>query len=167
MVPDLERKSHIAKRWEKRLEEAGFTITGRDLERPWGGYFEIDESQSKSFIRSFLTEYPQKGWPTGRLSPKILLVQPDKRLSWQYHKRRSECWQVVEGPVGVVRSPIDEQGELSHHEEGDLITLGQGERHRLVGLEAWGVIAEIWVHTDPENPSSEEDIVRVEDDFGR
>jgi hypothetical protein len=29
------------------------------------------------------------------------------------------------------------------------------------------LVAEIWQHTDPENPSDEDDIVRVSDDFGR
>lgn len=31
----------------------------------------------------------------------------------------------------------------------------------------WGVVAEIWQHTDKDNPSNEDDIVRVQDDFGR
>ena len=51
--------------------------------------------------------------------------------------------------------------------EKDIIKLEQGERHRLVGLEDWAVLAEIWQHTDLEKPSDEDDIVRVEDDFGR
>ena len=51
--------------------------------------------------------------------------------------------------------------------EGDQITLTQGERHRLIGLDDYGVVAEIWQHTDKKNPSDEEDIVRVQDDFGR
>jgi len=50
---------------------------------------------------------------------------------------------------------------------GNLISLEQGERHRLVGLDDWGVVAEIWMHTDPSNPSDEDDIVRLQDDFGR
>ncbi len=50
---------------------------------------------------------------------------------------------------------------------GDTITLQQGERHRLVGSDGWGIIAEIWQHTDAANPSDENDIVRVQDDFGR
>ena len=50
---------------------------------------------------------------------------------------------------------------------GELISLEQGERHRLLGLHDWGVVAEIWMHTDPSNPSDEEDIVRLQDDFGR
>jgi mannose-6-phosphate isomerase len=36
-----------------------------------------------------------------------------------------------------------------------------------LGTGGWGIIAEIWRHTDAENPSDEEDIVRVQDDFGR
>ena len=47
------------------------------------------------------------------------------------------------------------------------IQLKQGERHRLVGLDNWGIVAEIWQHTDAANPSDEEDIIRVQDDFGR
>ena len=50
---------------------------------------------------------------------------------------------------------------------GDIIQLKQGERHRLIGLNGWGIVAEIWRHTDAENPSDEDDIVRVQDDFGR
>ena len=42
-----------------------------------------------------------------------------------------------------------------------------GERHRLVGLENWGVVAEFWQHTDPDHPSDEDDIVRVQDDYKR
>ena len=51
--------------------------------------------------------------------------------------------------------------------EGDQIKLKQGERHRLIGLDDYCLVAEIWQHTDKNNPSNEEDIVRVQDDFGR
>ena len=50
---------------------------------------------------------------------------------------------------------------------GDTITLQQGERHRLIGLDEFAVIAEIWQHTDANHLSDEDDIVRVQDDFGR
>ena len=66
----------------------------------------------------------------------------------------------------MFRSKDDVQGELEVLKKGDTITLQQGERHRLVGLEL-DVVAEIWQHTDVENPSDEHDIVRVQDDFGR
>lgn len=45
--------------------------------------------------------------------------------------------------------------------------LPTGMRHRLVGLDNWGVVTEIWQHTDVEHPSDESDIVRLQDDFGR
>lgn len=95
------------------------------------------------------------------------MVKPHQRLSWQYHHRRSEIWTVSEGEVGVITSETDKPGELRVLTKGDLIQLGQGERHRLVGLDQWAVVAEIWQHTDPENPSDEEDIVRLQDDYGR
>ena len=51
--------------------------------------------------------------------------------------------------------------------EKDQIKLKQGERHRLIGLDNFGVVSEIWQHTDRDNPSDEEDIVRLSDDYGR
>lgn len=95
------------------------------------------------------------------------MVAPQARLSWQYHHRRAEIWQVVDGVVGIKRSNTDEEGELKEYSPKDQVKLEQGERHRLIGLEGWGVVAEIWQHTDANNPSDEDDIVRVQDDFGR
>ena len=53
------------------------------------------------------------------------------------------------------------------YNEGDQIVLQQGERHRLIGLNEASVVAEIWQHTDANHPSDEDDIIRVQDDFGR
>ena len=50
--------------------------------------------------------------------------------------------------------------------EGEQVRLAQGERHHLIGLEDYGIVAEIWQHTDSV-PSDEEDIIRVQDDFKR
>ena len=106
---------------------------------------------------------------TNKLSPKILVVAPHKRLSWQYHFRRAEIWKVIAGTsVGVKISDTDEQSqEVKILESGSFIQMDTGERHRLIGLDDWGVVAEIWQHTDQENPSDEDDIVRLQDDFGR
>lgn len=52
-------------------------------------------------------------------------------------------------------------------EDGNMVEMELGTRHRLVGLDDWGIVAEIWVHRFPENPSDEEDIRRISDDFGR
>lgn len=102
-----------------------------------------------------------------RLSPKLLLVAPQKRLSWQYHFRRAELWRCLEGPVSVATSDDDEEKHLFTLQAGDTIRLARGERHRLIGGNDWGVVAEIWKHTDATHPSDEDDIVRLQDDFGR
>ena len=103
----------------------------------------------------------------GKLSPKILIVKPNARLSWQYHNRRAEIWQVCKGTAGIIKSDTDIENEIEVYNEGDQIVLQQGERHRLIGLDETSMVAEIWQHTDKENPSDEEDIKRVQDDFGR
>ena len=73
----------------------------------------------------------------------------------------------MEGSVSVATSFTDEESERQTLNPGDKIKLKQGERHRLIGLEGWGIVAEIWMHTDAENPSDENDIVRLQDDFNR
>ena len=100
------------------------------------------------------------------MSPKILIVKPNARLSWQYHHRRAAIWQVYKGEVGIIRSNNDTEGVLKRFTQGDQVKLSQGERHRLVGLQDYGVVAEIWQHTEA-LPSDENDIVRVQDDFKR
>ena len=69
-------------------------------------------------------------------------------MSWQYHHRRSELWKVIGGEVGVIQSGNDEEKDIQIKKINDIITLKQGERHRLIGLETWGIVAEIWQHTD-------------------
>ncbi|HEY1025584.1 MAG TPA: phosphoheptose isomerase [Sphingobacteriaceae bacterium] len=160
-------KSKLFTEIESKLTGKGFNIDKQDQSRPWGGFFVIDESQAQEFADEYFNVSADELRISGKLSPKILVVSPGKRLSWQYHHRRAEIWRVVEGEVGVVTSNTDEEGALKKYQPGELIRLKQGERHRLVGLNEWGVLAEIWQHTDMENPSDEEDIVRLQDDFGR
>lgn len=161
-------KSELFSQTEKKITELGFTIENVDQSRPWGGFFVINEAQAQDFANEFFEGLDIKDLKiSGKLSPKILIVAPNKRLSWQYHHRRAEIWRCIHGKVGVVTSATDEENELKTLEQGDYIRLAQGERHRLIGLEDYGIVAEIWQHTDANNPSNEEDIVRVQDDFGR
>jgi len=133
-----------------------------------GGFFVIDENQASKFLEIYFSSLNKKDLSArNKLSPKILIVEAGKRLSWQYHYRRAEIWKVIGGTVGVVRSDNDEETGTETFTTGDLVNLKQGERHRLVGLNNWGIIAEIWQHTDKEWPSDEEDIIRLSDDFGR
>ena len=152
----------------KKLANQGLRIDRYDFDRPWGGFFVIDEEQAQEFANTYFDGLDVSGLRVaGKLSPKVLLVKPGARLSWQYHHRRKETWRVVEGPVGIARSLTDEQGSVEEFTTGETIVMEMGERHRLIGLEDWGVVAEFWQHTDPEHPSDEDDIVRVQDDYKR
>ena len=153
---------------EDLIKSKGFKITSKDFERPWGGFLVIDESQAQDFSNQFFKGLDVQTLKIGgKLSPKILIVKPKARLSWQYHYRRAEIWRVFKGECGIIRSDTDKENEMKIYNEGDQIKLKQGERHRLIGLGDYCLVAEIWQHTDKDNPSNEEDIVRVQDDLGR
>jgi mannose-6-phosphate isomerase-like protein (cupin superfamily) len=153
---------------EAYISELGYQVISKDFTRPWGGFFVLDETQASKFAAQFFPNLSMESIQiTHKLSPKFLIVAPEKRLSWQYHFRRAEIWTVISGPVGIAISDTDEQGDVGTYDTGDFIQLQQGERHRLIGLDGWGVVAEIWQHTDVTLPSDESDIVRLQDDFGR
>ena len=152
---------------QQEIESFGFTVVARDFERPWGAFLVIKEGEAQDFANRFFDGIDVDTLRIeGMLSPKILIVKPGTRLSWQYHNRRAEIWQVYQGEVGIIRSNNDTEGELVRFKADEQVRLAQGERHRLIGLEGYGIVAEIWQHTDI-IPSDEEDIVRVQDDFNR
>ena len=143
LFPDLS-KIQIAELVARYLGETGFSIFTQDFERPWGGFFVLDEKQIRAFKAKFFPEvilseeqYAQK------LSPKFLLVAPGARLSWQYHYRRAELWTLVGGEAAISRSLEDEQGAAVSMVTHEVVSLQQGERHRLIGTQGWGVVAEI------------------------
>ena len=153
---------------EDEIKGLGFKIIAKDFERPWGGFLVINEDQSQEFANQFFEGIDIKNLKIGgKLSPKILMVKPNSKLSWQYHNRRAEIWKVFKGKVGISRSFDDNQNPTTKLVKGDQIKLKKGERHRLIGLDDFAVIAEIWQHIDLENPSNENDIIRLSDDYGR
>ena len=82
-------------------------------------------------------------------------------ISTLEHHANIVPWQMLCERTGAILKVIP------MNQEGELITLPTGMRHRLVGLDSWGVVTEIWQHTDATHPSDEADIVRLQDDFGR
>jgi len=161
-------KKTVFEKTEEYISGKGLRIASKDETRPWGGFLVINENDAEQFIAAFFPQLSRAELSiTGKLSPKILIVAPGKRLSWQYHHRRAEIWKQVGGEAAVTTSDTDEEKDTRTLKKGDIIELQKGERHRLIGLNDWGIVAEIWRHTDPQNPSDEEDIVRVQDDFGR
>ena len=154
---------------KKRVQdEWGFRVIDEDFEKPWGGYFVIHPEDTDKFIEIYFSEHKDKFHGKADLSPKYLILEPGKRFSWQVHDRRAEIWRVVEGPLGAYIGESDAMPENHQLFEVDqVLYMDQGIRHRLKGLDDWGVVAEIWVHTDAENLSDEADIRRIEDDFNR
>ena len=152
----------------EKLKSQKLNVVDKDTDRPWGGFFVISEDNAQDFSNIYFNGLnTDRLKVSGKLSPKVLIIAPNKRLSWQYHHRRSEIWKVASGEIKVVTSKDDVERNEVLLKEGDEINISQGERHRIIGTDNYAVVAEIWIHTDKDNPSDEDDIVRVQDDFNR
>jgi mannose-6-phosphate isomerase len=107
--------------------------------RPWGYYDILLESASYKVKR--------------------ILVYPAKRLSLQYHLRRSERWVVLQGE-GVVTRNADDIPVRS----GDAVEIPVGTSHRIANT---GSDDLIFIEVQHGDYFGEDDIVRLQDDFGR
>ena len=66
----------------KDIESLGFSIISKDFERPWGGFLVIDEMQAQDLSNKFFEGLDVNTLKIGgKLSPKILIVKPESRLS--------------------------------------------------------------------------------------
>jgi mannose-6-phosphate isomerase len=95
---------------------------------------------------------------TERYVGKILVIEAGKRLSLQYHRVKDESIYVQEGKL---RLTLERDGEL-HVEDlkpGEARHIPPGAKHRFEALERC-TLCEV---STPEV----EDVVRLEDDFGR
>jgi mannose-1-phosphate guanylyltransferase len=106
-------------------------------QRPWG-----------KFERFTLNE---------KCTVKLVYLDGDKRLSLQYHDKRSEFWKVIKGPIKV---QLDKETRVL--QTGETITIPPKAVHRLIGAGTDGIILEISM-----GEFDEGDIVRLEDDYRR
>lgn len=107
--------------------------------RPWGGYSSVLNGE--------------------RFQVKRLFVKPGKRLSLQKHFHRSEHWVVVRGTAEV------QVGETVRTlRENESVYIPQGEVHRLSNP---GKILLELIEVQTGSYLGEDDIVRIEDEFGR
>lgn len=159
---------------QDQIDHLDYSIVEQDLTKPWGAYYRMDSSQAQRFIEEFFPGLSLSEAMLGRddveLSPKILLVAPGHRLSWQYHDRRAERWRFLT-PGAYYRSHSDElPNHLIQAEAGEVVQFDAGERHRLGShpySKGYTLVAEIWQHTHKQKPSDESDIVRLQDDYHR
>jgi len=149
-----------------KINQDYYKIDGFDLNRPWGEFYYIHHDDLERFVNNHFNQYKTIIDITKHISPKILVVNPGKKLSWQYHLRRKEIWSIIKGPVEIIKSLDNDQSNSIIGNTGDIIGIDKKERHRIVGLDNISVIAELWVHTD-EKLSDENDIIRIEDDYHR
>jgi mannose-6-phosphate isomerase-like protein (cupin superfamily) len=114
---------------------------GREFDvRPWGTYLVLDDSQPDHKV-------------------KRIVVEPGKRLSYQRHAQRSEHWFVVSGVATVILDGVE-------HEvgPGQDIDVPVGTAHR---CENRGAAPVVFIEVQHGTYFGEDDIVRLEDDFGR
>ena len=151
---------------------AGYVVADIDSARPWGGFVRFDYQDGDRFVNEFFAglnpDDARLGIANAELSPKILLVAPKQRLSWQKHERRAERWKFLTDGAYYKSFNESDQGEIVIAKSGDEVQFATGECHRLVGADDnFTVVAEIWQHTDPDNLSNEDDIIRLQDDYSR
>jgi len=108
-------------------------------DRPWGRYEVLQEGATYKV--------------------KSIHVLPGKRFSYQRHQKRSEHWYVTDGTGEVT---LD--GKVIKVSRGSIITVPQGCAHRMSNT---GESELIFIEVQTGSYFGEDDIERIEDDFGR
>jgi mannose-1-phosphate guanylyltransferase/mannose-6-phosphate isomerase len=129
----------LAKKLHDEPATRGLTENHKTSYRPWGGFSSVLTGQ--------------------RFQVKRLFVKPGKSLSLQRHHHRSEHWVVVRGTAEVT---VD--GQETVLTENQSIYLPLGCAHRLANP---GKIELELIEVQTGSYLGEDDIIRVEDDFGR
>ena len=107
--------------------------------RPWGAFFVL--SDEKDF------------------KIKKIEVNPSKRLSYQFHNKRSELWYILNGEGIVTINEIKTKVK-----EGSVVTIKKLEKHRIENNSS-EILTFIEIQTG--TYFGEDDIVRIQDDFDR
>jgi mannose-6-phosphate isomerase len=108
-------------------------------ERPWGNFTVLDEGA---------------GYKVKRIE-----VLPGKRLSYQKHARRAEHWFIAQGMAKVT---LDDREIILN--VGEYVDIPVGAAHR---IENPGGEKVIFIEVQRGDYLGEDDIVRLQDDFGR
>ena len=153
---------------EKWIDSLGIRTSLVDKHRPWGAFWHIEKYYHQKFMDLFFPEINLNS--DHNLSAKFMLIEPHQKLSFQWHGLRDEIWKVVFGRIKVGLSHTDDipkDKQLKTYKVGKLIEIKRKERHQVTGTDNWSLFAEIWQHCNPNCPSSEEDEVRVQDNYSR
>ena len=114
-------------------------ISIENEERPWGRFFVLHDEKTYKLKR--------------------IEVNPGERLSYQYHRKRSEAWTIVNG-VGIIT--LD--GIVKEYHKGQTVLIPKGVKHR---IENKGEEKVVFIEVQTGTYFGEDDIVRIEDDYNR
>ena len=90
---------------------------------------------------------------------KRIIVKPGQRLSYQFHHKRTEHWVIVQGDAVVT---LDDKEHL--FTEGMVVEIPVTTKHRVENKFDKNLI---FIETQTGTYFGEDDIVRIEDDYGR
>jgi mannose-6-phosphate isomerase len=107
--------------------------------RPWGSFTVLDEGDN--------------------FKVKRIEVLPGKRLSYQKHSQRAEHWMVVQGSAKVTLDDREITVAI-----GEAVDIGFGVAHR---VENPGDELLVFIEVQRGSYLGEDDVVRLQDDFGR
>ena len=96
---------------------------------------------------------------TDRYCGKVITIETGKRLSLQYHEQKDEAILVTAGRLRLLLEGPDGRDVVSELGAGDSAHVPAGRRHRYEAIER----VELIEVSTPEL----DDVVRLEDDFGR
>ena len=111
----------------------------RKTEKPWG--FELLFAHTPKYVG------------------KLIFVRKGHRLSFQYHNQKDESMYIYQGKAMIEIEDGDGQLVQSVAESGHALWLPPGTKHRVAALED----TTLFEVSTPEL----EDVVRLEDDYGR
>ncbi len=121
------------------MDEEALETSPKFDRRPWGSFTVLDEGSN--------------------FKVKRIEVQPGKRLSYQKHSQRAEHWVVVQG---TAKATLDNRETILS--VGGAIDIGVGVAHR---VENPGSDLLVFIEVQRGSYLGEDDIVRLQDDFGR
>jgi mannose-6-phosphate isomerase len=90
---------------------------------------------------------------------KTIVVHPNEKLSYQYHLHRKEIWTIVQGAAKVKVNNVSYIKKV-----GDVIKIEKEERHQIENI---GEKNLIFIEVQLGESFEEQDIVRLEDKYGR
>ena len=90
---------------------------------------------------------------------KRIIVRPGHKLSYQFHHKRNEVWVIVQGTATVT---LDE--EVKTFGWNSVVDIPIGTKHRVENKDDEDLI---FIETQTGTYFGEDDIFRLEDDYGR